>query len=478
MEVALYSDASITLGYHNIGLGVYPERNLTFSGYASTGWPELNQFMAACQKTVAKSGDIVTTKLYRNVKNSAPAIPSNLTKTFVLLSHREATAKYSQRLEAGEVFMNPYTTGQVKVSRTVGIVVPPNLPMNGDIAAEAGWFESGKFLAFMNARGLYPPVPPPYKDGVPLRGYSVFLMWRWVTLPDSALYVSPDYIPPYVVPDLVIDEGMVTAVVADASDGELDLLTEVAELPETLGFLGESVKQALCLTADLEEEARRMRKRMPGARFVEWFSNHWLKGRYALLPIFYSIKDIQAVLKSLDREYGRYSQKADVDCLLGNIQVLGCKVDIEHQAVARCVMKVRYTITSLLDSLQRALNINLFATLWELKAFSFVADWAFNIGDFIQAATGSTGATEMCTSFSVKDTSIITLTYNNDTMPAATTVALNIYRREIINPYDHIGLEFVLGRNLNWKRSVDAFALSARPGLRRFESVLKKQGAI
>lgn len=156
----------------------------------------------------------------------------------------------------------------------------------------------------------------------------------------------------------------------------------------------------------------------------------------------------------------------------------GCTVRIEHSAVARCVMKVRYTITSLLENLRRAININLLSSLWETTTLSFVADWALNIGDFIAAATGSSGATEMCTSYVVKDTSTMTVTYDNDTMPVSTTVKLNLYRREIINPYDHIGLEFVLGRNLNWKRCIDAFALSARPGIRRFESVLKKQGAI
>ena len=473
MDIALAADQSVYFRYSD-GQG----GQKVMQGLASLYWPELNSFVASLQKDTATVGDVVTTKLIRGYKGPVD-LTQKLTETFEMTRQCAGTPKYSKRLKDGEVFMNPYSVGTVTVSRTVGCQSLPVNPTTGSVASQVGWLSGwDKITAFFNRYGAQPPAPPPTWEGLPLREVKVLLTWRWVQVADSLLYLSPPYTPPTSVPGLAIDADLVTSVVADASDGEYDLLTELGELPETMGFLGECVKSALCLTADLEDEARAARKRIPGAKYVEWLSNHWLKGRYALLPIFYSIQDIQKVLASIDREYGRYQSQASVSCILGEVSVAGCIIKISDDATARCVMKVRYTITSLIEQLTRLMNVNLFTSIWEWTTLSFVADWAFNIGNYIQAATGSTGATDMCTSFTVKDTSTLTITYDNDMMPAATTVKLKLYRRDIINPYDHIGLEFTLGRNLNWKRCIDAFALSARPGIRRFESVFKKQGAI
>lgn len=193
--------------------------------------------------------------------------------------------------------------------------------------------------------------------------------------------------------------------------------------------------------------------------------------RYALLPIFYSIKDLKEVLHQMGREYASFRSEKDIQPDDPNLSG-PYTVSVSGQCLHRCYIKSRYTPDSILADFRRLININIFTTTWELATRSFVIDWVLNVGDFISAVTGSDGSTESKVCYSVRDLRVVTISYSsgNSSQPK-TTVTYNCYQRQVINPLDHIGLDF--SWDMNWKRYFDAAAMSLDPILKQIRSSRK-----
>lgn len=441
-------------------------------GTAQDLWPSLANLGRELQSNHYTTD--LTQSYVTNIRikgNTSPLyIPT--TESVLWPAQRAAAKNYSKLLHEGAVIMNPYSIGGAEVTRSFSL--GSNTPKPSDVVgAQVGWLLSFDAIAAKMPGLTMPPVLTLGSKTLKPSGCRAVLTWRWVTIPDQQLYVSPLVTLPNELPKVVPDSALVTSVAADAANGTLDLLTELIELPETMKFIGKLVSDACVLTADLEEEARVQRKKMPISKFTSWFSDHWLKGRYALLPIFYTIMDVQAVLAQMETEYAEYKSKSEIDTPFpfGLPNGTICEdVAVTH----RCYIRSRYTPDSLMSSFRRLLNVNLASSLWELQTLSFVADWAFNIGDYISALTGSDGASETKCSYSVRNQVEYEIFYDT-TDPVlrslATTVKFNTYQRIIIDPSDHIGLAFDV--QMNWKRSVDSFALFANPGIRRLERLLR-----
>jgi hypothetical protein len=113
--------------------------------------------------------------------------------------------------------------------------------------------------------------------------------------------------------------------------------------------------------------------------------------RYALMPLLYSFNDISKLVKEHGFRYHSERAKEKIDC--NNSPNLDFAPDnvmyvvTEGSIIVRSLTKSSYDAGSL-QRLAATIGLNPFRTAWELLPLSFVADWAFNIGEAITALTG------------------------------------------------------------------------------------------
>lgn len=384
---------------------------------------------------------------------------SELSYTIEQAPTKVPSKRYRERFEAGEVLMNDYARGTIRVKRSASYNYTGGTLLG-----------NGPTFGWLRYTSVFPCARPTYdqRQGETIKNVSVYIQWDVISNPGATYDLSPD--PLFTTSGVELDTELITSVVADCNNGTFDLLTEMVELPETLTFVTDLTKKAAFIGLDAEAEHRMAKKNMPVEKFARWSANHWLKMRYALLPIFYSIADVSKVLKDMGREYAEYKrQKAingqvPIDLMSGALTV-----SVEGDCTHRCFIRSRYTPDSLISDFRRMININLFSSAWELTKLSFVWDWVFNVGDFLSAATGNDGSTDSKCCYSVRDNRKVTLSYSNASDRPVTTVEFNTYMRQVINPIDHIGLTTRF--DMNWKRYIDAASLSLKPVIKTIRSL-------
>lgn len=278
-----------------------------------------------------------------------------------------------------------------------------------------------------------------------------------------------------------------------------DLLTELGELKETLGFLlgklGE-VASLVGLFAAKSGEYRRWRRFTPKAllrssdKGARELGHRWMEYRYALMPILYSIADVGRLVKAMRARFHTDRAVQHIDIPITS-DVVGVEQYLTTQV--RGYVRVASTTKAAFDlgSLQVLLSrvgFNPFRTAWELIPLSFVVDWAFNIGECITALTGVDLASQRkgCTSvrsnltsetyhhYDVHDSVVWSWApnacgYSPSPWDYHRRVTYhNLVERRVINSYVrslwvHPNADIVFDPFLNWKRFVDAIVLSYQP---------------
>lgn len=286
-----------------------------------------------------------------------------------------------------------------------------------------------------------------------------------------------------------IEEEIQTAVNGVMADvvGQLnssyDLLTELAELRETIEFLHSCLKAAVNPLSTL----RNMRN------FKGW-GDSWMQYRYALMPLIYSIKDAIETMRRVKLVYHTERAFRIVEKTINTYnRPMGTQFFEVYTAQHRIsgVGKARpsdYELLRLID----AISVNPFKTAWELIPFSFVVDWFVNVGNFIEAQTGAlvNFSQQRAFCYAIKSNSVRSYMFHdylNDIrtlstgpwtspqgfviFPRATKVVGQVYdngyllRRETLSSYSRrvfspSDVEVDINASLNWKRWVDSFVLS------------------
>jgi hypothetical protein len=285
---------------------------------------------------------------------------------------------------------------------------------------------------------------------IPSNGYTIRRQFQ----SESNLLLFANEIVTSCIDAFEVNSGLVTEARAAANSGTYDVLTELAELPETVKYLYAVVKEIITLFRTTRREVRSLSLLRHGeteakhaARLADLIANLWLQFRYAVMPLCYSANDLLELLaidasRFLSFRHGESSQ----------ITVRHFGEEYEVQTIDRCFIKRRYGAnTGTYDHLK----IQVAATAWELVPLSFVVDWAFNVGDFLSSFTVPSAVSQEAAQYSwkVKDQlSILT--------PVGSTVTadLEVYEARPISPGAHLGLN--LDVFVNWKRTLDALALS------------------
>lgn len=177
-----------------------------------------------------------------------------------------------------------------------------------------------------------------------------------------------------------------------------DLLTELGEMGETLSYLMGKVDGFAGLMDKFrskDPESYREGRRSNAKTLLKStdaglrkLGGRWMEYRYALMPLFYSFKDISGLIKEHAVKF--HTERAKAIITLGDHPVLyGSNYLINKTSgtiEVRSMTKASYDLGSL-QRLVSTIGFNPIKTAWELVPLSFVVDWAINVGDAISSLT-------------------------------------------------------------------------------------------
>lgn len=281
-----------------------------------------------------------------------------------------------------------------------------------------------------------------------------------------------------------------------------DALTDLAELGETLKFmLGIVSKAAVSLSSFAStagptfKGARGMNAKQllkSSDKKLQKLGSRWMAYRYAIMPLIYSLKDINDLLGKTD---ARYQTGRDKDRIITDITLDDYTLPFEGFGIfqtrrivsdVRSLFKVRYD-SGALQRLFSQTTFNPFITAWELIPLSFVIDWFVNVGDAIACATRidsstqSLGVTAIKTSrvdnlilydFSVDRSRYsfggwydmpafsVSYTHKREVSSSLQQVVVDSYKRIV---YTKPEPKLEINVYLNWKRILDSLVLSYQP---------------
>lgn len=263
-----------------------------------------------------------------------------------------------------------------------------------------------------------------------------------------------------------INSGLVTSAAAELNSEAWDILTELAELPETLGMVYGGCKAILNMYSDLRRNPlgllaqateARLRKRSPAAyarytarrtaKEVDAAAQVWMTYRYGIMPIVYSIGDALDFLTS--KGFFRTIRKREDDTVTVKVGSSTHTLSIQE----RCWGKMAIDLTK--DSWTNGLSTAPIVTAWELLPLSFVVDWALNVGDLLAALVPPSEAKEIRYQYSRKVDQDLTIWHSSG---ISLKGKFRFYNARAVDPLMYARLEFK--PNMTLKRSLDALALS------------------
>lgn len=296
---------------------------------------------------------------------------------------------------------------------------------------------------------------------------------------------------------------VVTATLAEANSRTVDMLTALAEGPETVMSIKTAVMEVIRLFKDArkghlrimnsakrvqrEHEARihrinfasrqewlvarnartrriiehKRRQAISQSRrdlalamkeFTDAVSQVWLTFRYGIMPNVYLVEDlIEATSKPLE-EFVRFGQKREIE--IEPPEMPGWETTGKIHGVLRCFDKRKFDSASMAS---KEYSWNVAVTLWELVPLSFVIDWFVNVGDVLSALFGGTKEYLEASTISVKIENA-PITYRHPSSGATVNVDFRGYSRKVINPLHYCALRW--DPYIDLQRRLDAASLS------------------
>lgn len=402
-----------------------------------------------------------------------PVLPD---KTFYVDKIKFKNHDFKKRVSKKEIIMSPYRVGSIYAKYVYGatdVVAPSEGPYKRHNDEKCGLFDIEKINGtnYIRMGALDFDVTSHY---VPCkrRKISPNVSPYEVGWDDNIFYKIIAQLPSGPNSDV---SPLITQVTAEANQGTLDALTAIAEMPETIREIMKLVSDCVRLYKDARKRELWLYnkvKRIQGLSDSEMsavnrakavkdtmdaIADVWLTFRYGIMPNVYLIQDIAKTSQSVGTDFlrfrGQVQSKVKFDPLINLPPDWSCNWHIPVEG--RVCIKRSYSIGG--AELKDLLGANLFVTAWELVPLSFVVDWFINIGDAIGALISPSPKWDQGATFSWK-ISDKPLIFTHKPSGAQVVANINYYDRAVINPSDYCRL--VMDIDLNWKRQLDAFALS------------------
>lgn len=312
-------------------------------------------------------------------------------------------------------------------------------------------------------------------------------------------------------------ESLITETIAKANSADVDVLTALGEMPETIKTIMDLLKAVLKPLTSLRQAMRtgsvkeferaaktikrlgrggkpnlpRVPKEQKGsygftghARDIgDAATQNWLLYRYGIMPVVYQIQDLLKALDKQSKEFHRFKKSKSLEVPLDfkeqfsmpttNIPAIDPQltkhVHLNFKGEFRGWVKDQYSMEQLF---YKTWGFNPLTTAWELTTLSFVVDWLVHVGDFITALEAP------CTSqrvvmLSFKGIADVNVDFTAEEFladtqyPRAVFIDKNsrvvhttscYFRVKIDSPGEFLVIPVEL--QLNWKRALDAVALS------------------
>jgi len=191
-------------------------------------------------------------------------------------------------------------------------------------------------------------------------------------------------------------------VFAKLNNPDADLAVFLGELNETLHLLRHPFENLIRFFRDIGARAYSRNRRLYRTKnLISLSSNQWLQYRYGILPL---ISDIQSIIKLINKK---------IEEILNTLYRLGARVEtktstsseiyltwwnysfyaqeVKAEAMfSHSAIYFKRILQSGNDIFLRSIGLDLTqlpAAAWELVKYSFVVDWFFRVGDWLQAIT-------------------------------------------------------------------------------------------
>lgn len=430
---------------------------------------------------------------------------------------RVKTPNFRKRVRDGEIIMNPYENVKVRIDyqstpviRSSSFVKRHTVLLDFLSSSHYGTgddrlYGATKLRIGPNRYVAIPRIPADY--------YKVEWEEGAHPLENGWTRQQTEYVVNQATRGVNLDPALIQETLAEANTDALDLLTAVAEMPETVrsiadllvsvgNFCKDAKKRELYLSASFKKRDERLLKRLSQIdeqsrsgrhtakqlkqlaserRELSWqlkrsaeeladaIADVYMNWRYNIMPNKALIEDVVAFSENFTREYlrTRSFDRPNVDDILPDYKgwTKAHDLTVEH----RVLIKRGFSLGS--DAWRQLLmhvQTNAGLTAFELMTRSFVIDWFLTIGDMLSSLTFTETWDQQKSCVSIKTNG--TVTYTNTTNGSKVHFVFDGYVRTPIDPYGYVGIYF--RPDINLLRALDSVCMlwpSAKNAIRSFK---------
>lgn len=260
--------------------------------------------------------------------------------------------------------------------------------------------------------------------------------------------------------------ALMTNCLSEANRGTLDVLTSLAEMPETVRSIVGACTQVLRMYRDaknkevrLVDKAKRVREgsqtaaqaKKTSSDLASAIADVWMQFRYNITPNKILIEDLIKTLDSLVKKFIRFRDTEHTELKLPELEGW---TQGDLRVTDRCFIKRLVSAESDWEAFMNATSANIAVTAWELVPLSFVVDWFINIGDFLSAFLPVSDYTEACSISRKIDATVV---YTHNETGATATFEVKSYYRTPTDPSGWCQLTF--NPDISSYRQMDSIAL-------------------